>query len=91
MRKTVAWPVIITLGILCLILGAWNIYAVIENSYWEGVKNSAIFTRCRHFTPWTSDMEKMKGRQVNDCQELFTLISTESDDDNKVAIEPEAK
>jgi hypothetical protein len=87
MRKIIAWPVIITLGILCLILGAWNIYAVIENSYWEGVKNSSTFVKCRHFTPWASDMEQMKGKRINDCQELFSLIAVTEDD--KVAIEKE--
>ena len=67
---------------------AWNIIAEWDNQYYKGIKDASTFVKCKQHLPWTSDINQMKSREINDCLELTALIDTT--DDWKVA-EPEGE
>jgi hypothetical protein len=75
------WKIIsFVLLAISLGLGVWDIYAVIDNSYWAGVNQCSTFARCTRATPWAADMLKMKGKQINSCQELDLVLHPEANE-----------
>lgn len=58
-------------------LAGWLIKSRIDNSYWEGVQNATLFTACRKFTPYVSDMVVLRNTNVADCKDIFLLTDND--------------